>query len=67
MLVILSWLSLGVAGVAWEGWCRRAGSPWTSLGDLAARMWNHPLGRLALLTAWTFIGWHVFARYTVPA
>ncbi len=66
MLVTLCWLVLGVAGMAWEGYCRRPGSPWTGLGELMGRAWRHRVGRIVLLGAWAFIGWHVFARYTLP-
>lgn len=60
------WLALAVAGVVWEVRCRRPGSRWTSLADVGRRMGGGVPGRIALLVLWAFVGWHVFARYTIP-
>jgi hypothetical protein len=26
-----------------------------------------PVGKFLLIAGWAFVGWHVFARYTLPA
>jgi hypothetical protein len=66
MVVTVVWLGLMAASAAWEVRCRRPGSRWTSLSELGARMGRGLPGRIALLALWAFIGWHVFARYTIP-
>ncbi len=66
MVATVVWLSLVAIGVAWEVRCRRPGSPWTSLSELGVRIGSGRLGRIVLLVLWAFVGWHVFARYTVP-
>lgn len=60
------WLGLVAIGVVWEVRCRRPGSHWTSLSELGMRMGSGPLARIVLLVVWAFVGWHVFARYTIP-
>jgi hypothetical protein len=60
------WLAVLVLAVAWESVCRRPGSGWTSLTDIGSRWWASRPGRLVLVGGWGFLGWHVFARYTLP-
>lgn len=64
--MVAAWLGLMAAAVAWEVRCHRSGSRWTSLSDLGARMGSARLGRVVLVGLWAFVGWHVFARYTLP-
>ena len=66
MVVTLCWAALAVAALGWEVRCRRPGSPWNSLAQLVSEAWSRPVGRIALLVLWSFVGWHLFARYTVP-
>jgi hypothetical protein len=66
VVVTLVWVGLAAAAAGWELFSRRAGSRWTSLGDVVARLGSRRAGRLVLLVLWAFVGWHVFARYTVP-
>lgn len=78
MAVTVLWLAVLGVGVGWEAYCHLAGrasssSPsgpdrrWATLTSLAARLWARPAGRVALILAWAFVGFHIFARYTVPA
>ncbi len=60
------WLGLIVVAGAWEVRCHRPGSRWTSLTGVGTRIGSSWPGRLALVVIWAFIGWHVFARYTIP-
>ncbi len=66
MAVTVAWLVLAVAGLTWEIFCHRAGPRWTSLTSMGSALWGRPPGRLALIALWAFVGWHVFARYTLP-
>ncbi|MGO8869831.1 MAG: DUF6186 family protein [Acidimicrobiales bacterium] len=66
MAVTVTWLILAAVVVAWELGCRRSHGRWTSLADLGARLGSHRSGRLVLVALWAFVGWHVFARYTLP-
>jgi hypothetical protein len=66
MAVTVLWLVLAAFAAGWEMVCRRFGSRWTSLSELGSRAWASMPGRLLLVTGWAFIGWHVFARYTLP-
>ncbi len=66
MAVTATWLVVLVAAVAWEILCHRPGSRWTSLSEIGARLSGTRPGRLLLVAGWGFIGWHVFARYTLP-
>ena len=66
MIVIVAWLGLMAAGVVWEVRCHRSGSRWTSLSDLGSRLGGRRPGRIVLVALWAFVGWHVFARYTLP-
>jgi hypothetical protein len=36
------------------------------LGEIGARVGSRLPGRIVLVAAWAFVGWHLFARYTVP-
>jgi hypothetical protein len=65
VIVALAWLSIAVAAVIIELVVRRS-DRFASLGDLGRRIGSQRLGRLALVACWAFVGWHVFARYTVP-
>ena len=64
--VTVAWLALALAAIAWEISCRRAGPRWTSLTAMGSALWGRLPGRLALIALWAFVGWHVFARYTLP-
>lgn len=62
----VAWLVLLGLGAVWEVVCRRSGGRWTSLGAVGGRLWTHLPGRIILIAVWAFVGWHVFARYTLP-
>jgi len=66
MPVIVAWLGLMAVGVVWEVHCRRSGPRWTSLSELCSRLGSRRGGRIVLLALWAFVGWHVFARYSLP-
>ncbi|MGO9029703.1 MAG: DUF6186 family protein [Acidimicrobiales bacterium] len=66
MVVTVVWLLLLAATVAFEWVCRRSAGRWTSLTSIGTRVWSRPAGRIALIVIWAFVGWHVFARYTLP-
>lgn len=66
MAVTVLWVALLAAAVAWEIVCRCSGGRWTSLGELAGAMAARRAGLVILLVLWAFVGWHVFARYTLP-
>ncbi len=66
MAVIVLWVTLVSAACVWEVLCRRTGGRWTSLADLGARLGGRLPGRILLIGIWAFVGWHVFARYTLP-
>ena len=65
MAVTVVWLALMAAAVAWEVACRRSGGRWADLAAVAARLWSRVPGRSVLVALWAFVGWHVFARYTL--
>jgi Family of unknown function (DUF6186) len=66
MAVTVIWLVLIGAAILWEIACHRSGSQWTSLSEIGARLCVSRPGRLVLVALWGFVGWHVFARYTLP-
>ena len=66
MIGTLAWFSLAGAAVALECAGRASHGRWPDLVSIASAAWSRPIGRLVLITAWTFVGWHLFARYTVP-
>jgi hypothetical protein len=66
MAVTVLWLGLIVAAAVWEFRCHRPGSRWSSLTGIVARLWRSTPGRVFVVAIWAFVGWHVFARYTLP-
>ncbi len=66
MAVTGIWVALIGGALVWEVLCRRPGSRWTSLSAIGSHLWSSRLGRLFLVAVWGFVGWHVFARYTLP-
>ncbi len=67
MIGTVAWLALAAAAVALELASRSGRGWWPSLAVIGAGLWSRPVGRGALIAMWAFVGWHVFARYTVPA
>ncbi|HEX6685838.1 MAG TPA: DUF6186 family protein [Candidatus Limnocylindrales bacterium] len=66
-LVIAGFIAAALAAVALEWVARREGSRVPRLGDVAAVIMRYevgglPVGRLALLGFWLWIGWHFLAR-----
>ena len=66
MAATVTWLALALAAIAWEISCRAAAPRWTSLTVMGSALWGRLPGRLALIALWAFVGWHIFARYTLP-
>ena len=66
MIGTVGWFALAGAAVALECGCRASRGRWPDLVTIASAVWSRPVGRIALIVAWTFVGWHLFARYTVP-
>jgi Family of unknown function (DUF6186) len=66
MAVTAIWVLLMGAAVVGEALCHRPGSRWTSMSALGSRLWSSRPGRLLLVGVWGFVGWHLFARYTLP-
>ncbi|MBV1848583.1 DUF6186 family protein [Catellatospora tritici] len=66
-LVIAGFLLSGLALAAVEWAARRPGSRIPTLGDVAALVMRYdvgglPVGRLAILLFWFWLGWHFLAR-----
>ncbi|MDA8290706.1 MAG: DUF6186 family protein [Actinomycetota bacterium] len=64
MAVTAVWCGILAAGVGWELVCRSHGGLWASASGAARSLWGHPVGRVALLVVWAFVGVHLFARDT---
>jgi hypothetical protein len=64
--ITIVWLVLLATGVLWEIACHRSHGRWTSLTELGRVTGSRLPGKLVLIGIWAFIGWHLFARYTVP-
>ena len=56
------WVVVAVAIVACEATARLAGRGWPSAAQLLRTARAHLAGRLVLVVAWLWLGWHVFAR-----
>ena len=63
--VAIAWLTIAIALVSLELTTRRTASL-PGLRSAYERVTSRRAGRLALLACWAFVGWHLFARYTVP-
>ena len=66
VVATVAWLTLLAMGAIWEVVCHLSGGRLSSLTDIGARLWTRPPGRIVLIAVWAFVGWHVFARYTLP-
>ncbi|MGO8723314.1 MAG: DUF6186 family protein [Acidimicrobiales bacterium] len=56
------WVIGGAAIVSCEVASRRLDHGWPTAVQLLARARGHLGGRVALVLAWLWLGWHVFAR-----
>lgn len=65
MVATVAWLAILATAIVWAA-VSHTGSGWASLTTMALRLWRNPLGRIAYVAIWAFVGWHVFARYTLP-
>ncbi len=66
MATTIVWLVLIAAGVLWEVACHLSHGRWAGLTDVGKAVANRLPGKLILIGIWAFIGWHLFARYTLP-
>jgi len=66
VLISVVWLVLLAFVVMWELYCNVVDPRWVSLVRIGAVIGRSLAGRLLLLAAWAFVGWHLFARYTLP-
>jgi len=64
--ITIVWLVLLTSGVIWEIVCHLSHGRWTSLTAIVRAVGNRLPGKLILIGIWAFIGWHLFARYTLP-
>ncbi len=60
------WLALVALLLALEVAGRARGARWYPPSRLAAIVGRRLPGRIALVLIWGFVGWHLFARYTLP-
>ena len=67
MVANVAWLAILGTALVWEAVCRRSNQNWTSLKAIAFHLWLKPIGRIVYIAVWAYVGWHVFARYTVPS
>ena len=65
MAITIAWLVLLAAGAVWEIACHRSHGRWTSLTVLGTVVGSRLPGSLVLIGIWAFLGWHLFARYTL--
>jgi hypothetical protein len=65
MFGTIAWLVLLGAMAALEGFGRSTGRLLTP-SALVARLSRRLPGRIVVFVFWAFVGWHLFARYTVP-
>jgi hypothetical protein len=56
------WLAVAGALASCEVAARRLKHGWPTAVQLLARARSHIGGRLVLVAAWLWLGWHVFAR-----
>ena len=64
--ITIVWIILLATGAAWEIVCHLSHGRWTSLTGLGTAVASRLPGKLILIGIWAFIGWHLFARYTLP-
>jgi hypothetical protein len=56
------WAVLGLAALGLWVWSSRGGSSPARPGVVLERLATGPVLRVALVLAWAWIGWHLFAR-----
>jgi hypothetical protein len=66
MVATVAWLTILGVGAVWELVCHLSGGRWLGLTDIGDRLWTRLPWRLVVIAGWAFVGWHVFARYTLP-
>ncbi len=64
MIVTACWAALFLGALGLE-LAARASGRFSTLGALGARLASHRLGLVFLFALWAFVGWHLFARYTI--
>jgi Family of unknown function (DUF6186) len=61
-VTLVVWVALGMAVVVTQLAGSISGGRFPGLGVLVGRAASHRVGRLGLLLAWMWLGWHAFAR-----
>jgi hypothetical protein len=67
-IIIITLFGLAASGFVVVGWLsRREGSKFPSFGQLSGFVMQYqvgrlPVGRIAVLGFWWWVGWHFFAR-----
>jgi hypothetical protein len=67
VVITVVWLVLLASGLGLEVAGHRILRRVTGLAGVLSVLWRRTPGRLLLVVAWGFLGWHFFARYTLPA
>jgi hypothetical protein len=67
VVITVVWLLLLASGLGLEAAGRGVPRRVTGLAGVLSVLWRRAPGRIFLVLAWGFIGWHFFTRYTVPA
>jgi hypothetical protein len=66
MIVTGLWIALLATGVGLEVYRVGRHARYASLRGVIASLGTGRVGRLLPVLIWGWVGWHVFARYTVP-
>lgn len=61
-LMIAGYLAVIVVAVALDLAARRGGSRLPTIGDVASKLSARRSGRVAVMFAWWWLGWHFFVR-----
>jgi hypothetical protein len=60
VIEVVGYAVIVIATIAYALYARRTGRQ--SLPDAIRRLMLHPVGRVVVLAAWAWVGWHLFAR-----
>ena len=60
MIEVVGYAVIVAALIGYAIYARRTGRQ--SLPDSIRRLMLHPVGRVLVLAAWAWVGWHLFAR-----
>jgi Family of unknown function (DUF6186) len=66
MIVTALWIALLATGAGLEVYRIVRRARYASLRTLVASLGTGRVGRLLPVVVWAWVGWHLFARYTLP-